>query len=109
MQDEPFAERTSDVFGVVQLHAPPGPPSEWGRAGWLLMTQHGVWERSSRTVMVAGMEDKVITWAAREDRSGPGMRVLVRSERVWEAFQRPGALRESDLWVNAHAEVEIAL
>lgn len=92
VQDEVFAERKSDLFGVVRLYAPDEPVDDWARAGWLLTTQHGEW-KVSRSVGVAV-----------EDHDGPGMRLLIRGDRAGHAFVSPALIMSEDLWEEVEAE-----
>lgn len=93
---EPFATRKSDVYGVVDLYAPPGDPSSWSSEPWCLVTEHGNLRLQDRHI-------------AHPDKAGPGFRILVRADRAHDAFIRPGILTSADLYVDQSAEVEIEL
>lgn len=88
-QDDPIAERKSDVFGLVQLYPPKGDPVVWGVEPWLLVTQHGEW-----------------TAGAREDHAAAGMKLIIRRGRTWDAYTRPGLIQLEDIWIDESAEVE---
>lgn len=109
--EEPIATRNSHIFGEINLYAPDADPSRWGSLPFMVTTQHGEWKvQRSRLPRINPdtnvMEDyDVVRGSAVEDRSGPGIKLLVRAERAHDAFERLGLITVEDLWEDESAEV----
>jgi len=109
--EEPIATRKSDVFGETRLYAPDADPSVWADLPFMIETQHGDWKVTRTTIQRINpetnlLEDlEVARGEAVEDKSGPGIKLLVRSDRAHDAFNRLGLLSMQDLWEDSNAEV----
>jgi len=108
--DDHLDRRKSDIFGEIRLYGPNEDPSTWKGNGLLLVTQHGDWKVQRRTVERIGPDGllqkvDVVTGTTVEDRSGPGIKVLVRSEEAARLFRNTHHLTMADLWEDETAEV----
>lgn len=109
--EEPIATRTSHVFGEINLYAPDADPAEWTRLPFMITTEHGEWkvrrrkvERINPDTMV--MEEvEVSEGSAVENKNASGVKLLVKSARAHDAFNRLSLLRMDDLWEDETAEV----
>lgn len=109
--EEPIATRTSHIFGEINLYAPDAPAAEWGALPFMVTTEHGEWrvkrskvERINPDTMV--MEEvEVSTGTAVEDKHGKGIKLLVKSGKAHDAFERLGLITMEDLWEDEQAEV----
>lgn len=108
--EEPFATRTSHIFGEINLYAPATDPSKWGSLPFMVTTEHGEWKVKRSTVERIGEDGliekvEVSTGTAVEDKRGRGIKLLVKSEKAHDAFERLGLITMDDLWEDETAEV----